>query len=352
MAEYFILVGDVGGTNLRYALYRSREEGDVLVKAESFLSEDFRKKGVVEVGGEDGEKNVVCSIREFLVGQPKPDLVVLCVSGVVKGNRVVASCAFGDYLTDTLISETLNISEVYILNDIQGAGYGLLTLKEDEDIEINGGVKDHNGPIVCMSIGTGIGMCYMTKSGHNYSVHCTEGGFTDMSPKCEEDLELCLYLKNKTNILNFAHSRFISGGKIHNIYEWLREKYPELKNQEFDEEFKRSHRMKAKLLLESGYGERDELAKRTTQIWERIIGYFIGNLFVNFIPSGGIYIIGGVISKNFAYLSPPQYILEGFYKGVDKILHDEMRRIPIYIVKPEELGIRGTLYFARQLKFS
>lgn len=352
MAEYIILVGDIGGTNLRYALYKSSQEGDLLIKTQNFLSKFYKHKGSVELNTESEQKNIITSIFEFLIDQPTPDLAVLCAPGIVKNNRVVTSCAFGNYLSNTLIKEALGIPEVYILNDIEGAGYGLFTLKDDENIEINGGVKNQSGPIVCMSIGTGVGMCYVTKSGENYTVHCTEGGFQDWSPKCEEDLELCLYRKNKTNSISFAHSHFISGGKVHNIYEWLREKYPELKNEEFDEEFENSHGYKAKLLFESGYSGTIELAKKTTEIWERIIGYFIGNVFVNFIPSGGIYIIGGIISKNFTHLSPPQHILQGYYKGIDKILHEEMRQIPIYIVKPEELGIRGTLYYARQLKFS
>lgn len=352
MSEVIVLAGDIGGTNIRFNLFRSTQDHDELIKSGSFESKYYKYNEPVNIYTELENKNLVSSIYEFLIDQPTPTIAVLCICGVVNDNKVVASCSYGDYLTNTLISDTLNIPEVYILNDVEGAGYGIFTLTPDEYTELNNGSKNENGPIVCMSIGTGVGQCFITKSKSTYVVHSTEGGFQDMSPKCQEDLELYLHYTKAQKSFQFSHSKFISGNKIQNIYKWLRDKFPEVKGEEFDLEFENNPELRAKLIFEKGNDGSDELSKRTLEVWERIVGYYLGNVFVNFMPSGGIYIIGGLISKNYSNLLNPRCMIAGYYQGVSKILHEAMTRIPIYIVKIDGLAIRGALFYARQLKFS
>lgn len=352
MSEIIILAGDIGATNITYSLFKSTQDDNELLKTENFQSKYYKHNHPLDIHSSSENKNIVSSIHEFLIDQPTPTIAVLCIAGVVSDNKLIASCSYGSYLTGTLISDTLNIPEVHLLNDVEGAGYGVFTLAPDEYHEINNGSKNGDGPIVCISIGTGIGQCYITKNRSTYTVHSTEGGFQDMSPKCEEDFELYLHYKRENKSFQMAYSKFISGNKVANIYKWLREKHPELKNEEFDLEFENNQQERAKLLFENGYNGSDELSKRTIEVWERIVGYNLGNLFVNFMPSGGIYIIGGLPSKNYSNLLNPRSLISGYYKGVSQILHESMSRIPIYIVRIDRLGVRGALFYARQLKFS
>jgi glucokinase len=349
MEEFVIMVGDLGGTNLRYSLYRSSSEADFEIKSQVYNSDEFRcNYSLTEPSST--EKNLITSMKAFLEGEPTPDILVLAIAGIVRDNNLVASCAFGSWLTHKELSEQLSIPRVILLNDLQGTGYGLLTLTQDEYKEINGASPNPSGIKVCGSLGTGLGQCFLAKF-KNYQVFPSEGGFIDFAAKTEEDEDLFHFVQEYWNCIDLGFSTFISGSGLPVIYRWMRSKHPELLDLNVDEKFESGEEAEAKVLLEAGYLKNVEICVRTVQVWERIIGYYLSHLFASFLPYGGIYLVGGVVSKNFEGMNRFGNIVEGFYNGKGSVLHEEMRRVPIFIVKVGNLAIRGTLLHAKQVLF-
>ena len=352
MAEYHIMVGDLGGTNLRYSLYRSTPSSDTEIKSESFNSRDFRHNESIE-DPNSSSQNLITSMQMFLRNLPTPEIIVLAIAGVVRDNNLVASCAFGTWLTHSEISEKLGIKIVVLLNDLQGTGYGVLTLLPTEYKEINHvdpSTYSKTAVKACGSLGTGVGQCYLVKSQY-YQALASEGGFIDFSPRLEEDRYLFQFGQEYRDSISLGYSSFISGNGIPLIYEWVKHSYPELLNTEIDLKINTSHESQSKLILESGYQGLCEVCKKTCQVWERIVGYFLSNMFATYLPYGGIYLAGGVISKNFENFNSSGTATEGFYLGKGEVLHEEMRRVPIFIVKAADLALRGCLLHAKQLVF-
>lgn len=330
-----VLIGDFGGTNIRLQLY-GVHGADIIEKTDFFFTDEYRSCPVD-------------CIKVFLSGLPVPDIAVFGVTGIVKNNKILASFAYGtDTLSGNIISEATGIPEVYLLNDLEVSGYGICSLSPSETHEINGGVIEETGPIVGVSIGTGVGTCYLIHNQHNYFVFPAEGGSQDYTPKTHQDKKLYLYLSERYNKPGINYNSMLAGSCCHILYEFLREENPELVNPEFDQIFMESDKEKTKIMMQAGFGKKDELAKNAVEIWEKAVGSLLSNMYLNFIPTGGIYLYGGVIAKNYEEIIRSKTIRMGFYMGRSNIFHKAMKKIPIFVVNPEEIGLRGALFYAKQ----
>ena len=329
-----VLTGDLGGTNIRYKLTEITPQSDTVLKSYVYPTSAYRG-------------NIIGSIKEFLIDQPLPKMAVLGISGIVNKNKVTASLAFGSGLDNHKITAETGIPIVFILNDLEAFGYGILSLTDQNFVEINNGHKDNNGPIVCLSVGTGVGQCYLLKDNDYYKVYPSEGGFQDYSPKSQIEKKIYDRISEKYKIDGLTYSS-LSGSTSSGIYLILREENKELINKEFDGIFMNDEKNRFKYMMEAGFNHSDQLAIDAVDIWQNILGHLIGNVAVNFLPLGGIYVGGAAIGKNFEDVVYSRKIIEGLYNGSTPVLHHIIHKIPIYIINSGDLEINGTLNFAKQ----
>ena len=329
-----ILAGDLGGTNIRYKLIQTNNSSETVLKSLVYSTLNYRD-------------NLITSIKDFLSDQQLPQIAVLGISGIIKNNKIKASLAFGPGLDDIRISEETGIPKVFLINDLEAFGYGIFSLKEQDFIEINDGYKDLNAPIVCISIGTGINHCYLLKNSSFYKVYPAEGGFQDYSPKTPEEKSIYSIIskKYKTGV---SYSALLSGNNSLIIYNCLKEDHKKPINKEFEKTLNENYHNELKFMMEAGFNNTDDLAFEAINIWQNILGHLIANLAVNFLPFGGVYIGGGVITKNFERIRRSSKIIEGIYNATPAVLHDILRQIPVFILNSDDLSINGSINFAKQ----
>jgi glucokinase len=84
----------------------------------------------------------------------------------------------------------------------------------------------------------------------------------------------------------------------------------------------------------------DPLCLKVVEKFAEIFGTETGNLAVKTLPSGGIYLIGGVTAGMKKYLIENDTFMNAFYdKGR---LADYMRTFPVHLVNPDiEVGLLG-----------
>lgn len=330
-----VLAGDIGGTYIRYQLYHCTPNEDILIKSETILSQNYKS-------------NVFLSLQEFLQDQPVPEVAVLGFCGMIKNNKIVACVQYGTSFDPDAAAEALGIRKIYLLNDLESTGYALFNLSSDEYFILNPGIKDPTGPIVCGSIGTGLGQCYLIHDNKEYNVYSSEGGFQDYAPKSLLDKKFYNFICEKSNRPGSTYCSVVSGGNASIFYHFLRNEFSDEVNTEFDEKFMGNSNSQTKVMMEEGFGKTNALAAKAVDMWLNHLGYLIGNLFVNFLPTGGIFLIGGVISKNYEGIINHSGIIDGYFSGKAEIFHETMRQVPIYVVKPDNLGIRGALAYAKR----
>lgn len=334
-----ILIGDISRTHLRYNLFHSTLSEDTLIKSENYLSEDFNF-------------DISLSLQVFLQDQVKPIIAVFGIYGTIINNKIIASDRYGTSFNPDIAAEVLGIPKIIILNDIQSIGYSLLSLSPNEYFIMNRGCQNPTGAILCGSISTGLGQCFLLHNGKEYTALPSEGGFQDYSPKTAIDKKFYDFVCRNYNHQGLTYASLISDNNANVFYHFLREEFNDKVDSEFDEIFMRDQPNQTKIMIEAGFNKKNSLAAQGVKMWLNHVGYYLANIFVSFLPSGGFYLLGGMISKNYESIIKHSGIREGFYCGRANILHKSMKEVPIYIVKTDDLGTRGALVYAKRKVFN
>ena len=376
----WLLTGDIGGTNSRMSLYDARTENEILVI--TYRNQDYLKQKL------DGifEQNIIAPFikKGFEQQQEKSGntlslknlniVACLAIAGPVSNNSVWMSNLHNIIIDGTAIeNQTYNsnndpflkrIIKCKIINDFVAQGYGCLTLVEGEYIQLNPknvSNKDQlpkvnpHGPKVCVGAGTGLGECYLTSSSSDGSYTCypSEGGHVEYAPRNDGvELKLWTYLRQKFKSKNrISVERVVSGPGLANCYEFLTTEYPNKVNQSVLNEFNNAGDLKGKVVaINASKGKEDGgLCYDAMNIMMTTYGSEVGSTAIKFIPTGGLFVTGGLTPKNIKFIQPNDSpFLQGYYdKGrVTPILDS----VPLFAVLVEDLGIRGAKHNAKMVR--
>ncbi|GKY95851.1 hypothetical protein MPSEU_000545700 [Mayamaea pseudoterrestris] len=390
--EYYLLTGDVGGTNSRMSLYDANQP----LGAKPLVTFNFRNQLFVPVTPEncddpclfansiilpflkycwddgDNERIVSAVANSSQASVKKPSLpplsnetvIISCLAmaGVVMNNRVKMT-NLGNLLVDGNYIQHDEESNEYIkqikvctlINDFVAQGYGCLTL-EDHEVRQLYGPTDANvrlvGPKVCVGAGTGLGECYLTPYYSNslmhpmhstvaYSCFASEGGHVEYAPRNQLESKMWEYLQNKfAGSGRISVERIVSGVGLANIYEFLAQEFPEKRDSDIHAEFEAAGDEKGRVVGVNATNRPGSLCYEAMQIMMTAYGSEVGSCALKFIPTGGIYVTGGLTPKNIHFIEghDSEFIKAYLHKGrVSPILE----QIPLFAVMVEDLGVRG-----------
>ena len=210
--ETMILVGDIGGTNTRLAIFSA---GDGLLK-------EPQAEAVFPSGSYDSLESIV---REFMSGAGHAvENAVFGVAGPVReGKAKLTNLPWG--LDAGHLQETLGLKSVLLVNDVLATAAAVHHLGKGAILTLQEGQADPHGNVAVIAPGTGLGEAFVTRDGGPARAYAGEGGHADFAPRNEEELALWHFLRDKMGRLSYE--TVCSGPGIARIYHYLRERYPE-----------------------------------------------------------------------------------------------------------------------------
>lgn len=164
-----VLTADIGGTNARFQHSLVQADGSFQVMHTETLSTSvyFTLQSCIE---------------DFMLGKPACVLCVLGIAGIVDGHEAWSGSIWPAVSYKDI--KLLGFRRVLFLNDLEACGYGVAELREEESVQLNPGTAPQAGaPKVVISVGTGLGTCYLTSHSGQYQAWPSEGGFVSFSPK-------------------------------------------------------------------------------------------------------------------------------------------------------------------------
>lgn len=370
----YLLAGDIGGTNSRLSLYDPHhcEPSGSADPPAPLHTNTFRNSEALKHG--DGDLTFALDvILPFLTecfedkGIPERSHIVACfaVAGPVNQNRAQMTNIGGDHTPDVgapkqiLVidgsviesaskSHLAKVVKCRIVNDFVGQGYGALDLNLDTECrELVAGSKDKMdplGPKVCVGAGTGLGECFLTISSLNpesgYECYPSEGGHVEFAPRSELEVELLQYLMKKFQQNHrVSVERVVSGKGLGNVYEFLAQKYPKRIDKAIHAKFLEAGDMQG-AVVGMNAGIKDSLMEQAMNIMVGTYGSECGSAALKWIPTGGLYITGGLTPKNIKYIEGEDspFLKAFFDKGRVSPLLDS---IPVFAVMNESIGLRG-----------
>ena len=321
-----ILAGDIGGTNTRLALFEKIEKGFKSVAEKQFSSSAHRHLAEI--------------VRVFLQENSHPvDRACFGVPGPVREN--VAKLQNLPWIVDTNnLKQIFEHHYVWLINDLEANAYGLNELGENEFAVLNEGEAHPTGNQAVISAGTGLGQAGIYHENGELRPFATEGGHADFAPRSELEMELLRYLLTKFERVSVE--RVVSGMGLQNIYEFLRDVKGAEEPRWLAEEIRENGDLGA-VVSNCGLSGKSAICEQTLEMFVSLYGAETGNLALQFLATGGVYLGGGIAPKILPMLKEEIFLKAFTAKGR---MRELLEKIPVRVILNDKAALIGAAHYA------
>jgi glucokinase len=234
------------------------------------------------------------------------------------------------------IQKALSLKKVEVINDLVANAYGISVLKKRDFETLNVG-KIKKGNQALISAGTGLGEAILFWDGKQYTPSPSEGGHAEFGPRNHLELELFHYLSDRFD--HVSYERVLSGEGLFHIYQFLKD------SKRFGSEPSwLSQRMKQEdppeVISEMAHTNKNRLCIKALDIFASIYGAAAGNLALQVMAIGGVYIGGGIAPKIIWKLKDGTFIRA--FKNKGRLSHI-VTSIPVKVILNERTALLGAV---------
>ncbi len=321
-----VIVSDVGGTKTVFALAEWTGSDYTITHAQRFRSNDFSSFQIL-----------LDSYFEELPVK-RPDKLCIGVAGVVQNN--VCDVTYLPWTIDgDAIAREAGLADCRLLNDLQAAGYGLGFFKDDDKKIINKGLPVAHGTRLLIAPGTGLGEAIVVFADGRPLALPSEGGHADFAPFDETSLDALTWAQKQTGRVSAEY--FIRGKGLGVIYKYLCDRDGTSPDDEMAESLKGDA---GPIVIERALAGDDVLTVEAVRLFFDFLAAEAGNMAINTLSTGGVYIGGGVVPRIVSLLDTDRFVEIFSAKGE----HDDLlKTFPISIALDTQLPLYGAAEFLR-----
>lgn len=312
-----VLIGDIGGTNARFALIETVDSGvDHLPIVQTANYPTF----------ED-------AIEDAVLGRTKlrPRSAILALAGPIAGEQVPLTNSHWVVQPKQDIAR-YDLGEMILLNDFEALSLSLADLKAADIDPIGTGVAKPDGTRIVVGPGTGLGMAGLIRARENWIPVPGEGGHVDLGPVSPRDFAIWPHLERSHG--RISGETLLSGPGLVRLYRGI---------------CKTDGAVPALFtpveIVNAGLSGENQQATEALTLFATYLGRLAGNLALNFMAFGGIYLAGGVSAKIAATLKSGVFREAFVEKAPHRALLEEMATA--IIVKPDP-ALAGIASFSRK----
>jgi len=324
------LVGDIGGTNARFALLD--EAGNPTA------NQTLRTEGYSSLSE---------AISAYLAGQALDgvDEAAIAVATPVNGDTVKLTNNHWSFSIESL-RKTMCLKKLHVTNDFTALALSIKHLPTGELVKVGGGEAPERRPIAVIGPGTGLGVSGLVPVGDHFRALEGEGGHVSLGVRTQREFAVYQHLS-----LRFGHvsaERILSGPGLVNIVEALREldglpaiKFSPAEVTELGMcDFLRRE-FRAVDNTESAVSETDRSTKREVSETERqsceealqifcaLLGSCAGYLVLTLGAEGGVYIGGGIVPRLGEFFVQSKFRHDFEAKGR---MQGYLEQVPSYVI--------------------
>jgi glucokinase len=322
MADSSLLIGDIGGTNARFALADKSSPGfaDVM----TLQCADYATADV--------------AIKDYLesVSALSPDVICLAAAGPIVDQRVRFTNNPWIIAADELAAD-FSSSSVRLLNDFEAIAYSIPFLKPEDCLPIglpeSMNLDNEHFTVGILGPGTGLGTVGLRKHGELFIPITGEGSHSGFAPESQVQVDILTALRERFD--RVSAERLLSGPGLENIYWALARIHGEKRPQ-----------LSAADIFAKANDNSDPRAAEAVQVFFEILGQYAGDLALTLGAKDGIFVAGG-IAQRYPDLLTNSRFRSGFEsKGRHRSI---VERIPTQLILHEQPGLLGASYCALQM---
>lgn len=197
------LVGDIGSTNVRFALVPL---GGPPARLDAVASLPCREHG-----------GLVEAVEDYLsgVGVKRPRNAAVAVAGPVTGDRVALTNLDWSFSIEAT-RQALGLERLLVLNDFSAVARSLRHLEAADLISLGGGAPVAGEPLAVIGPGTGLGVSALVPCGRQWRPLASEGGHASLAPVTEREEAVAAWLRRRYGRVSWE--RVLSGPGLVNLY--------------------------------------------------------------------------------------------------------------------------------------
>ncbi len=317
-----ILAGEIGATRTRLAAFQKEGSRLQLVVEKSYLSQEHGSLSEIIAAFIKAE-GIAAHSACFGVAGP-----------VRRGRSKISNLPWVIDARD--LAKQLQLDAVGMINDLEAYAYGIDGLDSKDFVTLNEGSEDAEGNRAVISARTGLGVAGLYWDGFRHHPFACEGGHSDFAPRNTLEMELLAYLQKKYG--RISCERLLSGPGIKNIYDFLRDTQKAEEPQWLKDRIAAAAADAPALISQLSQEGKAAICDQAMTIFVSIYGAETGNVALNFLSTGGIFIGGSVAAKNVSKMKDPIFMESFLDKGR---MVDLLKEIPVTIVLNDDSGLIG-----------
>lgn len=308
-----ILAADIGGTNSRFAEFACRGRADNLELVDEVWIPTNQANSFSELLSllEASKLSLKISDAEF---------VVLAVAGpVAEASRVSPPNIPWSVDLKDVPSES-----VLLINDFLAQAMACVSPLGIKEAKLVHSTTSDSRELLLRAVlgaGTGLGKALLVPDKKGFwTALPSEGGHAGFAVEEDDEFEVYKFIKAKLNTAYVSWEEFLSGRGLSHIHEALTGSC--LESQEVAAQF--------------------DSASKTQTLFSRFLGRACRNYVLETLALGGVYIVGGIVSKNPGILEHPDFIKAFREAGKHS---DLLSQVPVYLLNNEDSGLWGSAYY-------
>ncbi len=314
------LAGDVGGTKTLLALYEGQRGALEELRSERVPSKDY---GSLE------------ELARAFLGDTDADVdrAAFAVAGPVADGRCTAT-NLPWQIDERHLEEQLQIDSVTLLNDFAAIAHAVPHLGANQEVVLQEAEVDPKGPIAIIGAGTGLGEAIAVPTSDALIVIPTEGGHTDFAPRDDLEINLLRFLLERHDRVSVE--RVVSGMGLPAIYEFVVSRRVTSESPAVRERIEAED--PGAVIGELALAGSDPACVRTMEIFLSLYGAEAGNLALKVLPSGGLFVAGGIAAKILPLMKNGRFMHAFTHKGRMSPL---LKKLRVSVITEPEVGLMG-----------
>ncbi|MFK8082519.1 MAG: glucokinase [Granulosicoccus sp.] len=313
------LVGDIGGTNARFALL---DDAGNLHATRTLRTDDF--------------STLSAAISTYLTEQETDSVTsaAIAVATPVTGDTVKLTNNHWSFsIEDT--RKSMKLDRLHVVNDFTALALSVQHLPENELVKVGGGEAMEQHAIAVIGPGTGLGVSGLVPCGDHWNALEGEGGHVSLGVRTPREFAVYQHLMQRFR--HVSAERFLSGPGLVNIVKALREidglparNFSPAEVTEFGMlDFQCREKPEA-LDSDLNVSEAErQSCEEALQIFCSLLGSCAGNLVLTLGAEGGLYIGGGIVPRLGEFFAQSQFRHDFEAKGR---MQDYLETVPSYVI--------------------
>ncbi len=311
-----VLIGDIGGTNARFALIAERSAPPQTFPA--VITADFP----------DIETAIEANVLAHASLRPRSAIIDL--AGPITGDAVPLTNAHWVLRPADVLQRT-RMRDIVLLNDFEALALALTALGEADLEPIGGEPAGAAGAKVVLGPGTGLGVGALVEAGGLFVPVPGEGGHVALGP--DEPDEFPIWAEIEPEHGRISAEALLCGRGLVRLYRAVARA----------EGIEPAHGKPPEITGAALAGS-DRIAERALSLYCRLLGRLAGDMALIFMARGGVYVGGGIPPRILPFLAQGEFRRAFEAKAPHNAV---MAAIPTWVITRDNPAMPGLAAFAR-----